>query len=428
MGRRWTEEEDRFLRENYPARLCTDLARHLGRETGVVRRRVSVLGLKRYASYPTSELDKRIIVLHSQGYSDRGIAQRTGVGDNKVWRVRQRLKLAPNKVISEARSVNHREALRRREQDSGERINDVKKKLWADFAISHGWPDHFNPRRVQLMHLIGQIALEGTFFVKIDDILSRFGGSKASLRLHLRPLVEEGFLICITGLDGNNRTGSPNHYCLSQEALTIMEQTAQKYESMITPELDLVISRIAGRFARQFGIEFDDLKQEAYLAVLSALPDFDASKGDNLKGFASVVAKRRLIKYTEQQNRKRMQSIEVEDDDSGEVVTLAIPGKESSPESVAELKDEPPRKLQDIQQTTTLQTAQKIGQLRQTLYDSIAESDIKEVMASVVEKAKGGNVRMIELLFRLVSGSASRVNQTVNLQQVNVTGQVEDIV
>ena len=91
MRKRWTADEDEFLRAEYWRSAAAELAERLGRTEAAIILRANRLGLSR--RYNTHDLQRMIAKLHRDGLPDADIAASVGRCTSTVRGWRRRLGL-----------------------------------------------------------------------------------------------------------------------------------------------------------------------------------------------------------------------------------------------------------------------------------------------------------------------------------------------
>jgi len=104
------------------------------------------------------------------------------------------------------------------------------------------------------------------------------------------------------------------HYFRNREVTSaVQEYQATGNQAVLGPYTkdirDLILAVINANRFRQFGIELEDLQQEAFVTSIQCLKGFDPNYGKSLFSYLSLAVKYRLIDITKRDTRHRQRNI-----------------------------------------------------------------------------------------------------------------------
>ncbi len=172
----------------------------------------------------------------------------------------------------------------------------------------------------------------------------------------------------------------------TDEELCILAQSGDSSarDRLVARYLDLVGFRARGYLPDLFtvGVESEDLGQEGFLGLLSAIQSYDAAYGAKFRTFATLAIDRRMTDAVRAAFRKKQvpSSSQVELGD-------AVSGKDD-PENTAIIRDELARVMERMENTSSLRERQVLA----LHLDGYSYSEIAEKLgctAKSVENALG---------------------------------------
>jgi hypothetical protein len=190
------------------------------------------------------------------------------------------------------------------------------------------------------------------------------------------------------------------------------------YESMIESALPTVqwIARVMERKGQPYGVNRDDLESVGNEALMEARAYFDPDKYTWIE-FVKLTARSRMTDEINKakQRRSRTAPLEIETAD-GEFLPREDTradrpdDRAAAREGMAKGK---PATLAVTQVRAGLPTpdavALKVAALREAMFSAVKTEDVTEVMGSLVEKAKAGDLKAMKLFLDYLAPSRSGV-------------------
>lgn len=230
-GKRWTNEEEEFVRAHWGTHTARDLATQLGRSTKAVRQKGVKMRLRKIIRWP-KEVVSVVREMHAQGLTDTQIARARpdlfapgDVGRAQVTFLRHnRLQLPANRSPARQRCGYERQLV-----SCGVRsFAELRSQAYRRYARESGWPEDLPLRAVQVLNVLATRGVPMTRRELAEAISPR---PLRSLKV-TGPLLRRGLLHALKRkCAGQGKGRSVDLYVLGPEALRILQERTSERQS-----------------------------------------------------------------------------------------------------------------------------------------------------------------------------------------------------